>query len=153
MLSKSQVARLEQRLLEERKNAVRMLRDSRRDLDGAGDYELTRTPSHLADQGSDAQKEMFEIQNAARHSELLALIDGALRRLWDSPEDYDLSVVSGRRIPFQRLELVPWTRVLADEIAARPHPSAAMNGNGARLRRRRSKAQGTPVPKRGMGDR
>lgn len=136
MLSEAQVARLEQRLLEERRSAVRMLRNTRRDMghDEPWREDLTRTPTHLADQGSDAQKELFDIQNAERHSELLTLIDNALRRLRESPADYDVSIVSGERIPFERLELVPWTRVLAEEITRRV--PAGANGSGvARVRR------------------
>lgn len=132
MLSRSQVAQLEKRLLDERRSALRTLRDTWRDIrqGTASDGEAHRTPSHMAEQGSDQQRELFEIQNAWRHSELLSLIDGALMRLRESPEDYDRSVVSGKLIPFERLELVPWTRVRTDELDGPRGAGAHANGNG-----------------------
>jgi RNA polymerase-binding transcription factor DksA len=136
MLSEAQVARIEQRLLEERRNAMRTLRETRRDIGRADapDIGPAGVPLELAEQGSEAQKEMFSIQTAERHSELLELIDGALVRLREHPEEYDVSAVSGQRIPFERLELVPWTRVLAQETGIRVAAGArAAIGDGGRL--------------------
>jgi RNA polymerase-binding transcription factor DksA len=135
MLSEAQVARIEQRLLEERRNAMRTLREARRDIGhaDASDIGPAGVPLELAEQGSEAQKELFSIQTAERHSELLELIDGALLRLREHPEHYDVSAVSGERIPFERLELVPWTRVLAQETGIRvPAGTGAGNGDGTR---------------------
>lgn len=131
MLSETQLARIEQRLLEERRHAMRTLQEARRDIGHADapDIGPAGVPLELAEQGSEAQKELLSIQTAERHSELLELIDGALVRLREHPEEYDVSAVSGRRIPFERLELVPWTRVLAQETGIRV-PVHAVNGNG-----------------------
>jgi len=135
MLSEAQVARIEQRLLEERRSAMRTLRETRRDIGhaDAADIGPAGVPLELAEQGSEAQKELFSIQTAERHSELLELIDGALVRLREHPEEYDVSAVSGKRIPFERLELVPWTRVLAQETGIRVAAGARIvTGDGAR---------------------
>jgi RNA polymerase-binding transcription factor DksA len=139
MLSESQVARIEQRLLDERRIVVRMLRDTRRDIGhtDAWDGGPTALPTHLAEQGNEAQRELMSIQTAERHSDLLGLIDRALIRLRENPRDYDVSVVSGERIPFERLEMVPWTRVLAQETGTRLLPGSG-NGrpvNGYKARR------------------
>lgn len=117
MLTQSQVARLEERLLEERASTAQTLRELGMDIEGTAmsDGDLSRIPTHLADQASDVQEEEMDIQIAERNSRLLALIDDALARLRESPETFDVSAVSGRRIPFERLEIVPWTRVLPDE--------------------------------------
>ncbi len=141
MLSEAQVARIEQRLLEERRYAMRTLRDARRDIGHADapDIGPAGVPLELAEQGSEAQKELLNIQTAERHSELLELIDAALLRLREHPEEYDVSVVSGRRIPFERLELVPWTRVLAQETGFRvpaPNGNGRRNGDGNGIGRR-----------------
>lgn len=131
MLSETQVARIEQRLLEERRSAMRTLRETRRDIGHADALDIgpAGVPLELTEQGSEAQKEALNIQTAERHSELLELIDGALLRLREHPDQYDVSAVSGRRIPFERLELVPWTRVLAQETGVRV-PVRVVNGAG-----------------------
>jgi RNA polymerase-binding protein DksA len=49
-------------------------------------------------------------------SELLGKIDHALERIQDGT--YGVSEVSGRPIPFERLEAVPWATTLADEEPA-----------------------------------
>jgi RNA polymerase-binding transcription factor DksA len=58
----------------------------------------------------------LDIRMVERHSEFITLIDEALQRLRQSPGDFDVSVVSGARIPFERLEMVPWTRRLTEEV-------------------------------------
>lgn len=101
-LTPAQIKRIEQRLLQERELALRTLVGTRTDIQ--------RHPI------ADMRKEEMDIHLAERHSEFLALIDAALRRLRECPEDFHLSVVSGRPIPFERLEMVPWTRRLTNEM-------------------------------------
>ena len=101
-LSPAQLRRIEQRLLHEREMALRTLLGTRTDIQ--------RHPI------ADMRKEEMDIHLAERHSEFIGLIDAALRRLRESPEDFHLSVVSGEPIPFERLEMVPWTRRLTSEM-------------------------------------
>lgn len=101
-LTPAQLRRIEQRLLQERETALRTLVGTRTDIQ-----------KHRI---SDMRKEEMDIHLAERHSEFLALIDAALRRLREAPEDFHVSVVSGRPIPFERLEMVPWTRRLTSEM-------------------------------------
>jgi len=101
-LTPAQVKRIEQRLLKERETALRTLVGTRTDIQ--------RSPI------ADMRKEALDIHLAERHSEFISLIDDALLRLRESPEDFHLSVVSGAPIPFERLEMVPWTRRLTSEM-------------------------------------
>ena len=121
MLSENQRSGLERRLLEERAKVTGALRELGHDLEYAEERsgELSRMPTHLADRGSDVQEEEMDVALAEQQAERLRRIDEALDRLRDAPDEFDRSVVSGRHIPYERLELIPWTRVLADEEEAR----------------------------------
>jgi RNA polymerase-binding transcription factor DksA len=120
MLNQQQLKRIEQRLLEERQKAAAALRELGSDLEGSEDAggELSNIPTHLADLGSNVQEEEMDLVLAEQQLERLHAIDEALVRLRQTPQEIDVSVVSGRPIPFERLELIPWTRVLADEDGA-----------------------------------
>jgi RNA polymerase-binding transcription factor DksA len=48
--------------------------------------------------------------NATRVSNELAEIDAALERLYKTPSKYGLCEDTGREIPFERLDIVPWAR-------------------------------------------
>lgn len=102
-LTPEQIRRLERRLLDERQRALRTLWAKRMDME---DHRSA---------GSLDEVEL-DIRMAERHSEFLSLIDDALHRLRESPDDFDVSVVSGARIPFERLDMVPWTRRLTEEV-------------------------------------
>lgn len=117
MLTKTQIEEIERRLLEERKDAAKTVdeMDHEIETDAESDGDISRFPTHMADMASDVQEEEMDIEIAERQSERLTMIDEALTRLREEPEKYDISIVSGRTIPFERLRFVPWTRVLADE--------------------------------------
>ena len=136
MLTETQIAALERRLLEERELAARTVREMSRDIENnaMSDGDLSKVPSHLADQGSDVQEEEIDVQIAERHSERLALIDDALTRLREAPDAFDVSVVSGMTIPFERLEMVPWTRVLASEAEPAAGGGVAEEGEASSRR-------------------
>jgi RNA polymerase-binding transcription factor DksA len=104
-------------LLEERHQASQALRSTSADIasNSTDDGDLSKVPSHLADQASDVQDEELDTIVAERESDRIEAIDDALRRLREEPETFDVSAISGTRIPFERLDLIPWTRVLADE--------------------------------------
>jgi RNA polymerase-binding transcription factor DksA len=130
-MNDKQRERIESRLLEERQRTVRALRELGADLeeDGSGG-ELSHYPTHPADRGSENQEEEVDIALAQRQREQLLAIDSALMRLRESPDDFDRSVVSGRRIPFERLDLIPWTRVLADEDPSSEEPGRTLTSPG-----------------------
>jgi RNA polymerase-binding transcription factor DksA len=121
MLSEEQIRHIENRLLEERRQASEALRSTAQDIESniTDDGDLSKVPSHLADQASDTQDEELDTIVAERESDRIEAIDDALRRLRDQPDRFDVSAVSGERIPFERLDLIPWTRVLAKEEQAK----------------------------------
>ena len=105
---------LERRLLSERARALALLntivraRAAGTEQELAGD--LTSTPFHPADRGTDTIDEELDMANATRASRDLAEIDAALERLYESPETFGVCQESGRQIPFERLNLIPWAR-------------------------------------------
>jgi DnaK suppressor protein len=113
-LSDAQRRHLERRLHEER---ARLQRDLNRSLavqeqedeqDRAGD--LTKYPFHPADLGTDTMDAELDVSNETRMSGELAEIDAALDRLYRTPERFGICEETGRPIPFERLDIVPWAR-------------------------------------------
>jgi len=101
-ITDTQIHCLQQRLLDERAKAMRAIWVKREDME-----------DHRA-RGEFEELE-WDIRMAERQAEFIVLIEDALRRLRASPYDFDVSEVSGKRIPYERLELVPWTRRLTEE--------------------------------------
>jgi DnaK suppressor protein len=120
-LTTEQRTYLERRLKEERALALQTLNRAIDDhagsteQDRAGD--LTKMPSHLADLGTDTIDEELDASNATRTSNELAEIDAALERLYKSPEQFGRCEDTGRDIPFERLDLIPWARTCDDKNA------------------------------------
>jgi DnaK suppressor protein len=120
-LTTAQREHLERRLQEER---VRVLRDLNRVLGDFSDgdeqaraADLTKVPFHMADRGSDTMETELAASNATRESRELADIDAALDRLHRTPERFGICEDTGRDIPFERLEVIPWART-CDEANA-----------------------------------
>jgi RNA polymerase-binding transcription factor DksA len=112
-LTDAQRQHLERRLREER---TRLQRDLDRSLaveeedeqDRAGD--LSKVPFHIADLGTDTMETELERSNETRMSRELAEIDAALNRLYQSPDRFGICEDTGRPIPFERLDIIPWAR-------------------------------------------
>lgn len=117
-LTDAQRSHLEQRLRLERARATRVLSRSVSDIEGdtaeerAGD--LSAMPTHMADLGTDTMEEELDASNATRISRELAEIDAALDRLYQDPAHFGVCERTGADIPFERLELIPWARTVAD---------------------------------------
>jgi DnaK suppressor protein len=113
-LNDAQRAHLEKRLLEERALLTRALNrtvseeSAEGEQDRAGD--LSTLPFHLADRGTDTMATELEAANATRMSRELDEIDSALERLRRRPERFGVCEDTGRPIPFERLDIVPWAR-------------------------------------------
>ncbi len=113
-LSETQRKHLENRLLDERKRALRTLsRTVDESADGdeqdrSGD--LTSMPLHMADLGTDTMQQELDASNATRVSRELAEIDAALERLYQSPDKFGVCEDTGKPILFTRLDLIPWAR-------------------------------------------
>ncbi len=110
-LTEDQQRHLERRLQEERERALQVIR--RYDEGGANpgdDGDITNYPFHLADQGTDSFDQEMSSELAQRASRELEEIDAALQRLYETPERFGLSEATGKPIPFDRLDLIPWAR-------------------------------------------
>lgn len=113
-LSKKKRQHLERRLLEERARAQRLLGGSitehAREDEQERTGDLTSMPLHPADLGTDTMQEELDASNATRISRELAEIDSALERLYKTPEKFGICEDTGKDIPFERLDIIPWAR-------------------------------------------
>jgi RNA polymerase-binding transcription factor DksA len=103
---------LEKRLLRERERVIKALRqldDTLAMLEGDG--ELTNYPLHLADEGTDTMEQEQSFLLLSKEGRLLIEIDEALRMLYKEPDRYGLCDNCGEPIAFERLDIVPWTRL------------------------------------------
>lgn len=104
-ITASQIRRLRQRLQEEREKAMRAIWVKRADME---DHRARGQLDELD----------WDIRMVERQGAFIVLVENALRRLRESPDHFNVSEVSGKRIPFERLEFVPWTRRLTEETEA-----------------------------------
>jgi len=115
-LTNAQRRHLEERLKEERERALQVIRgydEGRSNPDEDGD--LTNYPYHMADQGTDSFDQEMSTQLADRASRELEEIDAALQRFYETPDRFGVSEATGKPIPFERLDIVPWARTEAME--------------------------------------
>ena len=114
-MTHEQLQHFEQRLHDERARLVRTLHevaDTEASADSqelAGD--LSKFPTHPADLGTDTIDEELDASITTRVSAEIAEIDAALDRLSTSPETFGLDEETGRPIPLERLELIPYARI------------------------------------------
>ena len=113
-LTDTQRAHLEKRLQEERARLRRALDSTLADQSQADEQEragdLTTMPFHAGDRGTDTFDTELDAANATRISREIEEIDAALDRLYRTPERFGLCEATGRPIPFERLDLIPWAR-------------------------------------------
>jgi DnaK suppressor protein len=116
-LTKRQREHLEKRLREERERVLRALGQYNTELadaeqEAAGD--VSKFPTHLADEGTDTFDRELDAQEASRLSRELDEIDAALERLYHAPDSFGRDERTGADIPFERLDVIPWARTLVD---------------------------------------
>ena len=116
-LTEEQRTHLEQRLREERARALRVLNRTQEQLGESeqSDGDLSSVPFHVADRGTDTIQTEIDATQATRVSRELAEIDGALERLYQRPEQFGICEDTGRDIPFERLDIIPWARTCGDK--------------------------------------
>ena len=126
-LSRAQLEQLEKQLLHERERALQAISefDERARTSGpeaAGDLSLF--PVHPADEGSDAMEREVDFAVAMGTGELFSQIQEALRLICEEPERYATCRTCGCAIPFERLELIPWTQLCraCESTAAKRFP-------------------------------
>ncbi len=116
-LGKDALAHFEQRLLEERKRALRemgRLTESFGTTEQAADGDLTTYPMHQADMGTDTMEQEKNFLLASQEGRLVWDLDEALRRLYAKPETFGRCERCGRSIPFERLDALPQARFCID---------------------------------------
>ncbi|CAN5487473.1 hypothetical protein BH09GEM1_BH09GEM1_10650 [soil metagenome] len=113
-LTKEQLSHLESRLKEERGLALELIHRNTADLTDSSEQDhsgsTSKMPFHPADLGTDTIDEEITASNATRVSAELAEIDAALERLYSNPESFGRCEDTGRDIPYERLEIIPWAR-------------------------------------------
>jgi DnaK suppressor protein len=113
-LTEKQRQHLERRLHEERERVVRDLNRLVGDLSDGTEQDrssdLTKVPFHMADLGTDTIDTEIAASNATRESRELEEIDAALERLVKTPEQFGICEETGEKIPYGRLEVIPWAR-------------------------------------------
>ena len=113
-LSAAQLKHFEKRLLDERAALQQELQRytsaeaAEDDQEQSGD--LTKLPFHPADLGTDTIDAEIQASNATRESAVLAEIDAALERLYQTPEKFGIDERTNRPIALERLEVIPWAR-------------------------------------------
>jgi DnaK suppressor protein len=112
-LTAKQLKHLEARLLEERSRVLNALAQYHQETsetlqEASGDVSAYHV--HMADQGTDTEDQELDAVNAQRETVELAEIDAALERLYQKPAEYGRCERTGKPIPFERLDLVPWAR-------------------------------------------
>lgn len=111
-MNQKNLEHLERRLLQERERAVKALRQL--DNDDDSDGSLTTYPFHLADEGTDTMEQEQEFLLRSVEGRRLYQIDDALRTLYKEPERFGMCMTCGQEIVFERLDLVPWTKLCLD---------------------------------------
>lgn len=108
--------RIEARLMEERGRVMDSLSRVREDatIGTDEDGDLTRYPTHPADEGTDTMEQEKALALLGQESDRLTLIDDALGRLAKGPETFGICENCGKPIPLDRLDLIPWTRHCLD---------------------------------------
>ena len=120
-LTEKQRKHLERRLHEERERVVRDLNRLVGDLSDGTEQDrssdLTKVPLHMADLGTDTIDTEITASNATRESRELEDIDAALERLVNAPDSFGICEDTGEKIPFERLEVIPWARTCEEADA------------------------------------
>jgi DnaK suppressor protein len=111
-MNQKQREHLEQRLLNDRARAVKALRQMEDEDKSDGD--LTTYPFHLADEGTDTIEQEQEFLLRSVEGRRLYEIDDALRTLYKEPERYGICTSCSQEISFERLDIVPWTKLCLD---------------------------------------
>lgn len=121
MLSDEQRKTIEQRLLREREQVLDALGDfdeTAKDLrERIG--ELSLADNHPADYATDHQEHEKDFLFATMEGRRLYALDESLRLLYKQPDQFGLCQVCGRPIAFERLDVIPETRLCAQHARER----------------------------------
>jgi DnaK suppressor protein len=113
MLNDKEREQIERILLREREQAIGLLESFEEQKESLQERsgELSMYRFHMADIGTEAMEQEKEFLFASREGRRLYEIDEALRRLYSEPERFGECERCGGAISFERLEVVPATRL------------------------------------------
>jgi RNA polymerase-binding protein DksA len=113
-MNKKQLSYFEKRLVEERARVMKELghydESFNATLQGA-DGDLSSYSFHMADQGTDAMEREKQFLMASKEGRYLWHVNQALRRLYNSPENFGTCESCGSAINFERLDALPHARL------------------------------------------
>jgi RNA polymerase-binding protein DksA len=113
-MNKKQLTYFEKRLVEERARVMKELghydESFNATLQGA-DGDLSSYSFHMADQGTDAMEREKQFLMASKEGRYLWHVNQALRRLYNSPENFGTCESCGSAINFERLDALPHARL------------------------------------------
>ncbi len=113
-MNKKKLGHLEKRLLEERARVMKELGNYDEQFSGtlqASDGDLSSYSFHMANQGTDAMEREKQFLFASKEGRYLWHVNEALRRLYQSPEDFGTCHECGDEIGFERLDALPHARL------------------------------------------
>jgi DnaK suppressor protein len=117
VLTDDQRRHIERRLLEERRRVLNILQrfdEGREASQTAASGDLSDYPFHVADHGTDNYNQTMDTVLAERAGRELEEIDEALRRLHQEPQRFGICEHTGKPIPLERLDLIPWARTCVE---------------------------------------
>ena len=113
VLTTEQLEHIEKRLLQERTKALRTLglfdQRAHRGRDSS-DSDLAAYTDHMADQGTEAMEREKQALFATKEGRYLYRVEGALRRLYNDPDNFGRCHGTGKPISFERLDALPHAR-------------------------------------------
>ena len=113
LLSKEQLAHLEERLLQERAKALRglgLFDEASKRGRAYEDSDMSGYTDHMADQGTEAMEREKAAASATKEGRYLYRIEQALRRLYRDPDNFGRCHGTGKPVGFQRLDALPHAR-------------------------------------------
>ncbi|RMH16062.1 MAG: hypothetical protein D6701_09350 [Gemmatimonadetes bacterium] len=117
VLTKKQLKHIEQRLLDERKRALRALGlfdEMAKAGRESADSDLSAYTDHMADQGTEAMEREKAAVMATKEGRYLYRIEEALRRLYADPDNFGRCHTCGAEVGFERLDALPHARYCID---------------------------------------
>lgn len=113
-MKKKDLEHFEERLLKERARVLKELGyydESFSDTPQGSDGDLSAYSFHMADQGTDAMEREKAALFASKEGRFLYHIDQALRRLYQTPEQFGICHECGEEIAYERLDALPHARL------------------------------------------
>ena len=111
-MKKKDLKHIEKRLLQLRERALKDLGhydESFSNNSQASEGDLSAYSFHMADQGTDAMEREKAFLFASKEGRYLYHLDEALRRLYRTPEQFDVCEECGDKISFERMDALPHT--------------------------------------------